>query len=121
MHEFAQLLISRTGAISIYKVRAHTGVAGNTAVDKLAGLEHDLPIDPDTTFRAAGTTGREAHWIQYATDSSGSPVFARPAPAYRDVDTLKQHVSMVARAQHAHKLMTPKKVNSVMSKNAALL
>ena len=63
LNEIAQLLVSRTGATSIYKVRAHTGVTGNTAADELAGLEHDLPIDPATTFRAAGTTGRGAHWI----------------------------------------------------------
>ena len=82
------MIVSRLDPISIFKVRAHTGVMGNTAADKLAGLEHDLLTNSENTFADAGTTGRGATWIQFATDNTGSLTFAQPAPAYKDVDTL---------------------------------
>ena len=119
--EIAHMLASRTAAIHIYKVRAHTGIVGNIAVDKLAKLAHDLPPDPATDFTAAGATGRSAHWIQYASDGSGSPALDQHGPPFRDVDTLKDHVLRIAQAQHTHKLMTPKKPSSVLIKNIALL
>ena len=88
-HEITQMIVSRIDPISIYKVRAHTGVAGNTAADKLAGLEHDLLTNPDNVFADAGTTGRRATWIQYAINDTGSLTLAQPVSAYKDVDTLK--------------------------------
>ena len=100
------MIMSRLNPISIYKVRAHTGVTGNTAADKLAGLEHDLLTNPENIFADSGATGQGATWIQYATDNTGSLTLALPAPAYKDVDTLKDHVFRVARAHFAHHIMT---------------
>ena len=57
------MVVSSTDPIYTYKVRAHTGVAGNTAADKVAGLEHDLLTNPDIIFADAGATGRGATWI----------------------------------------------------------
>ena len=121
LHEIIQMIVSRSDPISIYKVRAHTGVTGNTAADKLAGLEHDLLTNPENTFADAGTCGRGATWIQYAADNTGFLTLALPAPAYKDVDTLKDHVFRVARAHFAHHIMTPKKLTSVLTKIQALL
>ena len=107
------MIVSRIDPISIYKVRAHTGVAGNTAADKLAGLEHDLLTNPDNVFADAGTTGRGATWIQYATDNTGSLTLAKPAPAFKDVDILKDHIFQIARAHFTHHILTPRKLMSV--------
>ena len=76
--------------LAMYKVRANTCVAGNTAAYKLAGL--DLVTNPDNVFADAGTTGRGATWIQYAIDNTGSLTYAQPASAYEDVETLLDHV-----------------------------
>ena len=108
--------MTRVQGVQGLTIRADPGSARKADVAPRTRALDDLTAD-----QCSCVTGRGAHWIQYATDSSGSPIFARPAPAYRDVDTPKQHVSRVAQAQHSHKLMTPKKLNSLMTKNAALL
>ena len=67
------MIVFRADPISIYKICAHTGVAGNTENDKLAGLEHNLiwVWNPDNIYADVGITGRVANWIQYATDDTG--------------------------------------------------
>lgn len=82
--------------ICIYKVRAHTGVLGNTASDELANLAHDLPLVPVTYLSAAGANGRSAHWIQNALDGSGSAALDRHGTSF----TLNDHGLGIAQTQH---------------------
>ena len=56
--------MTRRAPIAIHKVRAHTGIAGSEAVDKLAKEAHDAPLEVQD-FTAAAQTGRGAHYIQY--------------------------------------------------------
>ena len=53
IQEIAQLMLTRTHALSIYKVRAHSGVSGNEGADCLAKSAHSIPTDTSSYFQTS--------------------------------------------------------------------
>ena len=110
--------MNRNAPIAIHKVRAHTGITGSEAIDKLAKEAHDAPREVQD-FTAASQTGRGAHWIQYDATASGSAAVEPPITERKDINTLSKHALSIATTHHTYNLSRSK--TSVISKIRGLL
>ncbi len=85
INQIVQRLATRTAATTVYKVRAHIGVMGNTKADAAAEQAHNPELPGVTRFGAASEAGRPAHWVKH-------PVMVRDENGdreeWQDVDTL---------------------------------
>ena len=121
--DIVHMLLTRTAGTSIYKVRAHSGISGNDAVDRLAKRAHDDTLID--VFQLAGTAGYPTPWIHFDSTARGSPSTELPAQEQRPVTSLSGHLRNIAqRHQTAHifaKLANPRSHTSVMQKTKALI
>ena len=74
----AQNLLSRTAHVCLLKVKAHIGVCGNEAADRLAAQAHDMHDAPASSF--ADPQDRQPAWVQFWFGE-----------ALSDLDTLRSH------------------------------
>ena len=107
-----QQLLASPHKLRVVKVRAHTGVTGNEAADRLAqeaqqGRPASLP------FEAMGSSGRGLHWIQYRTSPQDEQL--------RNAADLKDHLlTLVLSVQTQNVLLNPAG-HSVLRKVCTLL
>ena len=106
-------MLSRQGATTIYKVRAHIGVRGNELADTAAGIAAAAQHADDTTEaeeqlrranpapdgttalvthtdEVAGAPGIASSWLQYPVEDQGAP---GGEPALWDFDELRRQVT----------------------------
>ena len=122
LQEMAHMLLTRTDALSLYKVRAHSGIAGNDAVDRLAKEAHNDPPEATRIFTPAGSPVLPATWITYASTNTGHPAVALPPDDTRPVSSLTGHLRSIAQCHHvSHMLARARPTTSVMQKITALL
>ena len=106
LQEIARMLLTRTEPLSICKVRAHSGVAGNDAVDKLAKEAHTIPITNSNTFHLTGRPDIPATWLYYDSTRDGSPATGPPIQEWRPVNTLTDHLKSIALSHHTSQRLT---------------
>ena len=79
----------RQARITIAKVRAHAGIAGNELADVVAKATV-APTD-EVVFTECGSAGRGAAWVRYTHGDSDDE-----DAQVRDVDTLDRHALHIA-------------------------
>ena len=105
-----QQLLASPFQLHVAKVRAHTGVLGNEAADRLASRAHEDGATADC-FDIFGQAGRGQHWIRCPGPSEGH--------LYNAADLKDQLVAVVRKSQTRQILETP--TDSVLRKTKHLL
>ena len=88
----AQNLLSRVAPVRIMKVRAHVGISGNEAADRLAAQAHEDPHGDAFTF--TDPQDRQPAWVQYWFGDSLS-----------DLDTLRHHALKQTEMAHVQTIL----------------
>jgi hypothetical protein len=120
LQEIAHMILTRPDPISIHKVRAHSGVAGNEAADKLAQDAHGSNVTEANTFKLTGKPNTPTNWIYYDSTATGKPDTSSPAHEWRPVDSLNDHLKSIVDFHHASQRLSLAK-NGVMLKTKTLL
>ena len=114
------MILTRPDPISIHKVRAHSGVAGNEAADKLAKDAHGSNVTEANTFKLTGKPNTPTNWIYYDSTATGKPDTSSPAHERRPVASLNDHLKSILDFHHASQRLSLAK-NGVMLKTKTLL
>ena len=110
--KIVQQLLSSPLKVRVAKVRAHTGVNGNEAADRLAQEAQQGHVTAPA-FNTLGDAGRGLHWIHYREMPQDAGL--------RNAADLKDHlVALVQSTRAQHVLQNPKQ-HSVLHKVSRLL
>jgi len=121
LQEIVHMLLTRNHALSIYKVRAHSGIAGNEDADLLAKNAHSEPTDTSSVFQTSQIPSIPTSWVHFDSNKEGRPATTPDTiTETRPVNSLTTHIQSIALCHKtAHTLNNP--TNSVLNKIRRLL